>query len=482
MNKIYFGDNLDVMRKHLPDNSVDLVYLDPPFNSKKAYNIIYNGEEQVKAFDDTWNWSDEIARTYDDIKQSSNADVIKVMTAFREILGKNNMMAYLVMMTPRLVEIQRILKPTGSVYLHCDPTASHYLKIIMDNIFGLENFRNEIVWCYKSRPQSKNYFGKKHDTLLFYSKSDDYYFNWKKVSRSLSDVTIKKYRHMDENGRQYRLQGRGITGSPIRSAKDVDTKWEKTHPELVVRDYLDEKVGVSREDWWTDINIINQAANERTGYPTQKPLTLLERIIKVSSNKGDIVLDPFCGCATTLVASEKLGRQWIGIDLTYQSVVLLKERLRKNHIHSETFTVEGEPTTIDGAKELIRERGRFRFQDWVTGRIGAVPNTKKTADEGEDGYYFWTDNNKDHKAIISVKSGHTGPSDIRDLKGTMKSKKATAGVFITLEEPTRGMRTEASSGYFKDSFDNRYPIVQILTVEDILEGKKVDLPDKKVFR
>jgi site-specific DNA-methyltransferase (adenine-specific) len=222
--------------------------------------------------------------------------------------------------------MHRILKDTGSLYLHCDQTASHYLKILLDNVFGKKNFRNEIVWCYKSRPQSKKYFGRKHDVILYYSKTNNYNFNWQSVSRPLTNTTIKKYKLSDSDGRKYRLEGRGITGSPIRSAKDVDIKWEKMNPELVVRDYLDEKIGVASEDWWI-INIINQAAKERTGYPTQKPLALLERIIKASSNEGDIVMDPFCGCATTCVAAQQLGRKWIGIDIEKQAVRLLVDRL-----------------------------------------------------------------------------------------------------------------------------------------------------------
>jgi DNA modification methylase len=227
-------------------------------------------------------------------------------------------------MTIRLIEMRRILKPTGSIYLHCDPTASHYLKIVMDSIFGHKNFRNKIVRCYKSRPQSKRYFGKKHDIILFYSKKDNYYFDWQTVTRPLSETTIKKYRLSDDAGRKYRLEGRGITGSPIRSAKDVDPKWEETNPELVVRDYLDGKIGVALEDRW-QIDIINQSSKERLGYPTQKPLALLEIIVKASSKENDVVFDPFCGCGTTIEAAIKNHRQWIGCDIAIHSIKLIQD-------------------------------------------------------------------------------------------------------------------------------------------------------------
>ncbi len=252
------------------------------------------------------------------------------------------MKAYITYMTQRMIELHRVLKSTGSIYLHCDPTASHYLKQMMDCVFGKSNFRNEIVWCYKSRPQPKRSFAKKHDVILFYSKSADYYFNWQESVRPLSESTVAKYRLMDDEGRKYRLQGRGITDSPIQSAKDVDVKWEISHPEWVVRDYLDTKIGVILEDWW-EIDIINQSSKERTGYPTQKPLALLHRIIKASSQEGDVVLDPFCGCATTCVAAQQLNRKWIGIDIEEQAVKVLIERLEKMGFLDDTlkFNVQG---------------------------------------------------------------------------------------------------------------------------------------------
>lgn len=450
LNKIYFGDNLDILKKYIKDESVDLIYLDPPFNSKKAYNIIYEKDVQIKAFDDTWSWTGDIPKTYDDLLHSNNPQVIEAIKSFRSMLGENNMMAYLTMMTPRLMELHRVLKDTGSIYLHCDPTASHYLKIIMDNIFGIKNFRNEIVWCYSGGGGSKKHFGKKHDIIFFYTKTNKYNFNCDSIRIPYTEGggtsnALKKGYIMKKN-----------IGSNTHNWKPNDK-------------------GKVPEDYW-HIPFINPMSKERTGYPTQKPLALLERIIKASSNKGDIVLDPFCGCATTMIASEQLDRQWIGIDITYQSVRLLKERLRENKIHSTTFSIEGEPNSIEQVYSLIKERGRFRFQDWITGKVGGVPNTKKTGDKGEDGYYYWVDNKKSKKAIISVKSGHVTPSDIRDLIGTIDGK-ADAGVFLTLEEPTPGMISKTNSKLFiEDSMGGRYPKIQILTVKEILNGKKIDLP------
>jgi site-specific DNA-methyltransferase (adenine-specific) len=273
-----------------------------------------------------WTWKDVDEQFLDSL--AANFPALARYIATIGTIHSKPMMAYLTYMAQRVIEMHRVLKDTGSLYLHCDSTASHYLKLLCDGIFRElgGHFRNDIVWCYKSRPQSKKYFGKKHDDILFYTKSDDYSFNWDAVARPLSDETVKKYRLTDKQGRKYRLQGRGITGSPIRSAKDVDPQWEISNPEWTVRDYLDEKIGVPTEDWWL-IDIINQSAKERTGYPTQKPLALIRRIIEASSNAGDIVLDPFCGCATTCVAAQQLDRKWIGIDIEKQAASVLVERL-----------------------------------------------------------------------------------------------------------------------------------------------------------
>ena len=358
---IYCGDNLEQLKK-LPDECVDLIYIDPPFNSNRNYEVFWGEAREKRAF------ADRHASTQ----------------------------AYIDFMRPRCVELARVLKRTGSFYYHCDWHASHYVKVMLDGIFGDNFFQNEIVWCYKSRPQSKHYFGKKHDTLLFYTVSDTYIFNWQAVVRPLTEATIKKYKLVDADGRRYRLQGRGITGSPIRSAKDVDPKWEETHPKLVVRDYLDDKIGVALEDWWTDINIINQAAAERLGYPTQKPLALLDRIIKASSNRDDIVLDAFCGCGTALVAAENLRRQWIGIDISPTACRVMAKRLcdvcglRENDRlwrAGRGFVVRDLPWS----EEQLRKIPPFEFENWAVIALGGIPNKTKVGDMGIDGRIYLVD-------------------------------------------------------------------------------------------
>ncbi|MDR2701139.1 MAG: site-specific DNA-methyltransferase, partial [Spirochaetaceae bacterium] len=394
MNKLFYGDNLTIMKK-MPPESIDLIYLDPPFNSNRSYNLLYKNTtglpipEQIEAFCDTWELDYEKSEQAHDIphimqEYGINADLMHFWHHMVQALKSTDtkMLAYLVYMTVRLIEMHRILKSSGSIFLHCDPTASHYLKIIMDGIFGLKQFRNEIVWCYKSRPQSKRYFGKKHDIILFYSKSDNYYFDWQSVVRPLSETTIKKYRLSDADGRLYRLQGRGITGSPIRSAKDVDQKWEETNPELVVRDYLDDKIGVALEDWW-EIDIINQSSKERLGYPTQKPLALLERIILSASKKDDVIFDPFCGCGTTIEAAIRNNRQWIGCDIAIHSIKLIQDtRIKKYSLdEGKGYAIEGVPQSTEQAQYLF-EQDPFQFQHWAIEKTGGFCSNKKTGDRG----------------------------------------------------------------------------------------------------
>ncbi|MDR1963301.1 MAG: site-specific DNA-methyltransferase, partial [Planctomycetaceae bacterium] len=461
MNKLFYGDNLTIMRK-MPAKSVDLIYLDPPFNSNRSYNLLYRNTtglpipEQIEAFCDTWELDYEKSEMANDIPHIMQTygiqkDVVQFWHYLVLALKNTNpkLLAYLVYMTIRLIEMHRILKPTGSVYLHCDPTASHYLKIVMDHIFGHENFRNEIVWCYKSRPQSKRHFCKKHDTILFYSKSDQYFFDWQAVARPLSETTIKKYRLSDNDGRLYRLEGRGITGSPIRSAKDVHSKWEETNPELVVRDYLDEKIGVALEDWW-EIDIINQSSRERLGYPTQKPLVLLERIIKASSKENDVVFDPFCGCGTTVEAAIKNHRQWIGCDIAIHSIKLIQDtRIQKFGFQENVeYNIEGIPQSTEQAQYLF-EQDPFQFQYWAVEKTGGFCSNKKTADKGIDGrIYFETDQTL-CSMVLSVKGGNIKPADIRDLRGVLEREEgAELAGFICLKVPTKAMIQEANAaGY-----------------------------------
>lgn len=483
-NTLYYGDNLDILREHIEDNSIDLIYLDPPFNSKQSYNILFaekNGTQspaQIKAFEDTWHWDILAEKTYREIVENLPKKVSDLIKSFRSFLCENDMMAYLVMMAIRLQELHRVLKPTGSIYLHCDSTASHYLKLLMDSIFGIKNFRNNIVWCYKTREFSKKYWNKKHDDILFYVKdiNSHYPFNWnvEGVIAPYLPQTIKKYKIKDEKG-YYRLVGRGIKGSPIRSAKDVSPEWEKKHPELVVRNYLGE--GYAPSDYWF-IDIINQAAKERLGYPTQKPEALLERIIKASSNEGDIVLDPFCGCGTTVTVAEKLKRKWIGIDITHLAILLIKNRLESTFSDEVKYQIIGEPVDLKGAEELARE-DPYQFQWWALGLVGARPaesEKKKGADKGIDGCIYFHDEPKMIKTkaiIIQVKCGHINRGMIDALKGVVEREEAQIGVFITLQKPTKPMQKEAlSARFYKSPSGKLYPKIQILTIEDLINGNK----------
>ena len=308
-NAFYTNDNLYVL-SGLNSESVDLIYLDPPFNSKRVYSASVGSRAAGASFKDTWTWKDVDEYYLDSLADYSPA-LMKYIVCTGEVHSKP-LMAYLTFMTQRIIEMRRILKKTGSLYLHCDPTAGHYLKILLDFIFGKNNFRNEIVWCYSVGGKSKRTFGKKHDTIYFYSKGNDYVFNSEsiKIEMQSGKNSFGGRTEIDEDGRTYRL----VYGS--KNAKG-ETRYYKY--------YLDE--GKIPEDWWTDINTLQSGAEERTGYPTQKPLELLKRIILASSNEGDRVLDPFCGCATTCVAAQQLRRHWIGIDIEKQTVKVLVERL-----------------------------------------------------------------------------------------------------------------------------------------------------------
>lgn len=489
-NILYYGDNLSVLREHIVDNSIDLIYLDPPFNSKATYNILYSEKNgtasvaQIKAFEDTWHWDRKAEETYKEIVEKSPKKVADLIRVFRSFLGSNDMMAYLVMMAIRLVELQRVLKDTGSIYLHCDPTASHFLKLIMDAVFGARNYLNEIVWCYSEREIAKKYWNKKHDVIFFYAKNienKDRVFNWKTAALPYSEGSIQKYTLIDEKGRKYQVRGKG---GPYVGKQQLDPIIEKEHPEWTYRDYLDEKLGVPPRDWFVDIPFINRAASERLGYPTQKPEALLDRIIKASSNEGDIVLDPFCGCGTTIAVAERLKRKWIGIDITHLAISLMRHRLEDTFGDEVEYEVIGEPVDLRGAEELARQ-DPYQFQWWTLGLVGARPaesEKKKGADKGIDGYIYFFDDPKKAETkgiVIQVKSGHVTPDQIRALKGVIEREKAQIGVFITLNKPTRPMQTEVvSAGYYRSPLGKDYPKIQTLTVAELLEGKKIDYPSR----
>ena len=415
------------------------------------------------------------------------------------------------MMAPRLVELRRVLKPTGSIYLHCDPTASHYLKLLMDGVFGPELFRTEITWkrtsAHSDTKQGRQQHGRVHDLILFYSKSESW--TWNPIYTEYDQEYIDQfYRHIEpETGRRYRLgdltgPGGAAKGNPSYEVMGVTRYWrysEERMAELIeqgrvvqtrsgavpaYKRYLDEMPGVPLQDLWTDINPIGAQAKERLGYPTQKPQALLERIIEASSNEGDVVLDPFCGCGTAVAAAENLKRRWIGIDVTHLAVALMKSRLRTAFdLHpGADYEVVGEPTDVGGARALA-EQDRYQFQYWAMSLLEAQPreqDRRRGADRGIDGVVHFIDGPRrsTHKAIVQVKSGKVSSPHVRDLKGTVEREKAELGLFITLEEPTRDMRAEAASAgfYHSDIWQRDYPRMQIRTVAELLAGNEFDIP------
>lgn len=514
-NTLFYGDNLPVIRDYLADETVDLIYLDPPFNSSRSYNVLYKDESgaeaeaQMMAFEDTWHWNHSTEAQYRELIATGDklAQILETLVA---VAGRNQMMAYLVMMAARLIELHRVLKPTGSLYLHCDPTASHYLKMILDLIFGAGNFRNEITWKRQSAHNDSRGYGSVHDIILFYIKSD--MFVWNQIYQPYDEKYVEQYyRYTDENGRRFMsgdLGAAGLKGGgynyewkgikriwrlPIESMQQLDNEGHIFYTKNGIprrKRYLDEAKGLPIQDSWDDLESLRSWNEERLGYPTQKPIALLERIIQASSNPGDIVLDPFCGCGTAVHAAQKLGRVWIGIDITPLATALIKSRLY------DAFKIEakkdydliGEPTTLSDAKHLAIQ-DRYQFQWWALGLIPARPyggqadskTGKKGADKGIDGVMTFSDSTQgsDKRIIIQVKSGKVKSSDIRDLHGTVeREKNAVMGIFVTLEPPSRNMELEAMEiGYYhSQGFNRDYPKIQILTIEQLLAGEKVKFP------
>lgn len=510
MNTLYYGDNLDILRRYVRDESVDLVYLDPPFKSDQNYNVLFAEQDgsrsaaQIKAFEDTWGWDQASAKSYEEIVEAGGA-VSKVMQAFRTFLGDNDMLAYLAMMAPRLLELHRVLKPTGSIYLHCDPAASHYLKLLLDAIFTPANFLAEITWRRTGAHSDAKRWSPIADVLLHYSKTGNPTWNAIYIPHGEKYVE-SKYRYSDPDGRRYMLDNmtspkprpnmmyewKGHPSPPLgwRYSKEtmakLDAEGRIWYPDIKskrprLKRYLNEMRGVLLGNVWTDIDPINSRAAERLGYPTQKPETLLERIIKASSNEGDVVLDPFCGCGTAIAVAQRLGRQWIGIDITYLAITLIRHRLLYAFGEEATkaYSVIGEPVTITEADALAQE-DPYQFQWWALGLVGARPvEQKKGSDKGIDGRLYFHDEGsggKTKQIILSVKSGNVSVADVRDLRGVITREKAEIGVLITLQEPTKPMRAEAASaGFYKSPWGN-HPELQIVTVAELLEGKGIDYP------
>ena len=511
-NHLYYGDNLDVLRQHIASESVDLVYLDPPFNSNATYNVLFaehTGEKaasQIKAFEDTWSWDEEAARTYFETAQAGG-EVANALKAFYTLLGESNMMAYLAMMAPRLVELRRVLKPTGSIYLHCDPTASHYLKLLLDAVFGPQNYVNEIVWkrshAHSDSKQGSQHFGRVTDTLLFYRKGPSNIWNQQYTPYD-QEYVDRDYRRVDPDGRRYRidnLQGPGgaAKGNPYYEVMGVKRYWRyskermdeliragrviQTKPGAVpqYKRYLDEMPGVPLQNLWADLPVLNNRSKEMLGYPTQKPEALLGRIIAASSNEGDVVLDPFCGCGTAIAVAQRLKRRWVGIDITHLAVNLMKHRLLTafgEGVKAE-YDVIGEPTDVEGARQLAKD-DPYQFQWWALGLVGARPvEQKKGADKGIDGrIYFHEGKPTDLKQIIlSVKAGaNIGRHFVHELRGVVEREGAEIGVLITMVNPTKPMREEAASAGFYQSPWGTHARLQILTIPELLDGKRIDAP------
>ncbi|MBW4441872.1 MAG: restriction endonuclease [Plectolyngbya sp. WJT66-NPBG17] len=476
-NYLYYGDNLDNLRRFVPDESVDLCYIDPPFNSKRNYNQIYNriGKEdiaQAQAFIDTWTWDDLARKGFSDIVQNSNGlftnQAINLIIGLEKVLGQDSLLAYLVSMTLRVAEIHRVLKPTGNFYFHCDPTSSHYLKLILDSIFCSQSgdFKNEIIWNYSGwNSKLKDSFSKRHDVIFFYSKGKTQTFNSYSLPYESKEQYVSRRKQKifrDETGREYVLSDRG-GGQRIKR-------------------YLDEAMAYGQpiDDVWK-IDKLNNSSKERLGYPTQKPEALLERIIKASTNEGDVVLDAYCGCGTSVAVAQKLNRRWIGIDITYQAISVILKRLEDTYNNQvlEDVVLSGIPRDLSSAEALANredDRTRKEFEKWAVltySKNRAAINQKKGADQGVDGRAFFPITDKEFGSIIfQVKSGKVDARDIRDLVGTMSREKADLGVFITLRSPTQPMIKEAKSAefYHYQFFDRDIPKIQIVTVEEIING------------
>ncbi|MHA6781896.1 DNA methyltransferase [Pseudonocardia saturnea] len=548
-NQLFYGDNLDVMRSgEIAPNSVDLVYLDPPFNSNRIYNVLFgavgDAAAQVQAFDDTWKWTNETDQTYDAlIGGTLPTHVADALQAMRGLLSESNLMAYLVNMTPRLVELHRLLKRSGSLYIHCDPTASHYLKVILDVIFGAEFFCNEIVWRRTGAHTPRRSFGPTHDIILLYTKSANYYFNI--IRRPYTRKHVDSRYKLQPDGRwKFTSGGNVLTGAGAGGGESsqpwrgFDPAPKNRHwaipgfvasqmaPEFLTMGTLDrleaayqaglieiipgrawpEPVrylgvgdGSPVGDIWSyqpgtegvlasgdqcideDVAYLGPTSPERLGYPTQKPVGLMERIINASCPPDGVVLDPFCGCGTTLDAAVRLNRRWIGIDITYLSVDLIRNRLRTTHGDSidSTYEVLGVPADLSGAHALFA-RSPFDFERWAVSLVRGTPNAKQVGDRGSDGIIrFVTGRKSNSRAIVSVKGGRQlAPTMVRDLEGVVaKTSSAEIGILITLHPTTKGMRDAAATGgTYRDWVGNTYPKIQLFSIEELLSGAKPKMP------
>jgi len=504
-NYLYLGDCLDVLQDYVKDETVDLIYIDPPFNSKRNYNVFFDDKEihsQRIAFEDTWSLKN-VGDSLQQLHIAQYDDLYNLLKVYQKVAPQ--VFPYLVMMALRIVELHRVLKPTGSFYLHCDPTASHYLKTVCDTIFGHRYFQNEIVWKRTTAHSDSKTCGNAHDVILLYSRSEK--FVWNKRFQNYEDSYIRShYRKVDDQGRKYRtdnLTAYGLSGGgyeydwkgvtklwrvPQDKMQELETQgrihYTKTGSAEYIR-YLDEMQGVSLQDLWDDIPAINSQAKERLGYPTQKPKVLLERIIQASSNENDLILDAFCGCGTTIDAAEGLKRRWIGIDISPFALSLIKRRLKDTYKGDlSKFEIRGIPTDEKSAIKLW-EQNAFAFQDWWITEFEAFSSTfgKKGADKGVDGIalYALPQLTEPLRVAFQVKGGEkVQAKDIDALLGAMVVHKCELGVFLTRAAPTKPMLDKAMTvGYFEMG-NQSYPKLQILTLAEFFTNLRPKLPSHNV--
>jgi DNA modification methylase len=501
-----------------PARSVDLIYLDPPFNSQRSYNLIYKQltglpvPEQEEAFCDAWELDaekEELIREMPQrmLEQGADDDVVVFWRAWIQALRgtQPELLAYIVYMTARLLEMRRILKPTGSIYLHCDSVVTHYIKVMMDAVFGHGNFRSEIIWKRTTaHNDAKRHYGDVSDRLLYYSKTQRYTFHRQYTAHDPAYVA-DKYRHTDSQGRRYRLDNLS-SPSPrpnltydykgfkphangwrysLERMKQLDAEGRLEYPKkpggrMQLRRYLNEMPGQPVSNLWDDIDPVNSQADERLGYPTQKPLALLDRIIKTSSNEGDVVFDPFCGCGTAIYSAHLNKRHWVGCDIAILSVRIVRDILLQRYglREDEHYTVDGVPMSVDGAKELF-EHDKRQFQHWVVELAGGFCNKKQSGDQGVDGRIYYETKDGLRSMVVSVKGGGLNPSYIREVRGTLEADiSAEMAGFICLEKPTKGMLQEAAKAAMYNYLGIDYPRIQIRTVEQLLDGRGFDTPSR----
>jgi site-specific DNA-methyltransferase (adenine-specific) len=517
-NELYCGDNLSILEDHIHDESIDLVYLDPPFNSKQDFNLIFRERDgrrstsQELVFGDTWVWNEKAEEVCEEMI-SQGGKLSEAIRAFRALLGTSDMMAYLAMMAPRIKELHRVLSPTGSIFLHCDSTASHYLKMLMDAVFGPANFRNEITWKRRvgmsSAVHESKRFGICTDILLFYVKSEAANFKpqYNKDTPEYQEYIKSRFTSVDENNRKfqatslvnpahrpnliYEYKGYEPPKNGWMITKEKMEQWDRENRLYFPKDksgrirrksFVDELKGMPVQNLWIDIPEVNSQAEERLGYPTQKPEALLERIIAATTSEGETILDPFCGCGTAVAAAQKLNRRWIGIDITHLAIAVIKQRLA-NKFEFKVFKdirVTGEPVDVAEALALANE-DKFGFQCWAVGKIGAPPiEHRKGADRGIDGRIYFNDGLGSPKQIVvSVKAGeHIGPAFVRELRGVVERERAEMGILVCVKEPTSEMILEARRAGVYVSLNRNFPRLQIITVDDMFADKPLNIPGR----